>query len=162
MIYEYKLACIEAGLSDEQIKKIEQVFDTEYKAIQYDQTKREKYRVEILHIEGMVGPDGEIGSYDPEDYSTNIEEDFLHRCDLEHLQEVLSQLSDEDREFLIRDSEGYLKGSWIQITSMHELSEDAEKSLRLDSNDRRLFDVLQETRTVIMKVYAENEILTIE
>ena len=62
----------------------------------------------------------------------------------------------------IRDSEGYLKGSWIQITSMHELSEDAEKSLRLDSNDRRLFDVLQETRTVIMKVYAENEILTIE
>ena len=101
MIYEYKLACIEAGLSDEQIKKIEQVFDTEYKAIQYDQTKREKYRVEILHIEGMVGPDGEIGSYDPEDYSTNIEEDFLHRCDLEHLQEVLSQLSDEDREFLM-------------------------------------------------------------
>ena len=101
MIYEYKLACIEAGLSDEQIKKIEQVFDTEYKAIQYDQTKREKYRVEILHIEGMVGPDGEIGSYDPEDYSTNIEEDFLHRCDLEHLQEVLSKLSDEDREFLM-------------------------------------------------------------
>ena len=35
MIYEYKLACIEAGSSDEQIKKIEQVFDTEYKAVQY-------------------------------------------------------------------------------------------------------------------------------
>jgi len=101
MIYEYKLACIEAGLSDEQIRNIEQVFDTEYKAVQYDQTKREKYQVEILHIEGMVGPDGEIGSYDPEDYSTNIEEDFLHRCDLEHLQEVLSQLSEEDREFLM-------------------------------------------------------------
>ena len=101
MIYEYKLACIEAGLSDEQIKKIEQVFDTEYKAIQYDQTKREKYQVEILHIEGMVGSDGEVGTYDPEDYSTNIEEDFLHRCDLERLQEVLSQLSEEDREFLM-------------------------------------------------------------
>ena len=101
MIYEYKLACIEAGLSDEQIKKIEQVFDTEYKSIQYDQTKREKYQVEILHIEGMVGSDGEVGTYDPEDYSTNIEEDFLHRCDLEHLQEVLSQLSEEDREFLM-------------------------------------------------------------
>ena len=101
MIYEYKLSCIEAGLSDEQIKKIEQVFDTEYKAIQYDQTKREKYQVEILHIEGMVGPDGEVGTYDPEDYSTNIEEDFLHRCDLERLQEVLSQLSEEDREFLM-------------------------------------------------------------
>ena len=101
MIYEYKLACIEAGLSDEQIKKIEQVFDTEYKSIQYDQTKREKYQVEILHIEGMVGSDGEVGTYDPEDYSTNIEEDFLHRCDLERLQEVLSQLSEEDREFLM-------------------------------------------------------------
>ena len=63
MIYEYKLACIEAGLSDEQIKKIEQVFDTEYKSIQYDQTKREKYQVEILHIEGMVGSDGEVGTY---------------------------------------------------------------------------------------------------
>ena len=101
MIYKYKLACIEAGLSDEQIKKIEQVFDTEYKSIQYDQTKREKYQVEILHIEGMVGSDGEVGTYDPEDYSTNIEEDFLHRCDLERLQEVLSQLSEEDREFLM-------------------------------------------------------------
>ena len=101
MIYEYKLACIEAGLSDEQIKKIEQVFDTEYKSIQYDQTKREKYQVEILHIEGMVGSDGEVGTYDQEDYSTNIEEDFLHRCDLERLQEVLSQLSEEDREFLM-------------------------------------------------------------
>lgn len=43
MIYEYKLACIEAGLSDEQIKEIEQVFDTEYKHNQYDQKKREKY-----------------------------------------------------------------------------------------------------------------------
>ena len=30
MIYEYKLACIEAGLSEERIKQIEQVFDTEY------------------------------------------------------------------------------------------------------------------------------------
>ena len=101
MIYEYKLACIEAGLSDEQIKEIEQVFDTEYKAVQYDQTKREKYQVEILHIEGMVGPDGEVGSYEPEDYSTNIEEDFIHLMDLERLQNILAELSDDDREFIM-------------------------------------------------------------
>lgn len=101
MIYEYKLACIEAGLSDEQIKEIEQVFDTEYKSIQYDQEKREKYQMEILHIEGMIGPDGEIGSFDPEDHSVNIEEDYIRRCDMEHLQDILAELSDDDREFIL-------------------------------------------------------------
>lgn len=62
----------------------------------------------------------------------------------------------------IRNSEGTLGGSWIQITSIYELNKEAEKALRLDSNDRILSDVLQETRTVIMKVYAEKDILTIE
>lgn len=101
MIYEYKLACIEAGLSDEQIKEIEQVFDTEYKHNQYDQKKREKYMIEVLHIEGMLGQDGEVGTLDIPDSTVDIEEDFIHRCDLEHLQEILSQLSEEDREFLM-------------------------------------------------------------
>lgn len=101
MIYEYKLACIEAGLSDEQIKEIEQVFDTEYKHNQYDQKKREKYKIEVLHIEGMFGQDGEVGTFDIPDSAVDIEEDFIHRCDLERLQEVLSLLSDEDREFLL-------------------------------------------------------------
>ncbi len=43
MIYEYKLACIEAGLSEEQIREIPQVFDTEYKRNDYDEKKRRKY-----------------------------------------------------------------------------------------------------------------------
>ena len=75
MIYEYKLACIEAGLSDEQIKEIEQVFDTEYKHNQYDQKKREKYKIEVLHIEGMLGQDGEVGTFDIPDSAVDIEED---------------------------------------------------------------------------------------
>ncbi|MDO4650868.1 MAG: hypothetical protein Q4B26_19705 [Eubacteriales bacterium] len=88
-------------MHDEQIKEIEQVFDTEYKHNQYDQKKREKYKIEVLHIEGMLGQDGEVGTFDIPDSAVDIEEDFIHRCDLERLQEVLSLLSDEDREFLL-------------------------------------------------------------
>ena len=101
MIYEYKLACIEAGLSEERIKQIEQVFDTEYKHNRYDQVKREKYKMEVLHVEGMIGQDGEIGSFELPDLSVDIEEDFIHRCDLCQLQKLLQELSKEDREFLM-------------------------------------------------------------
>ena len=101
MIYEYKLACIEAGLSEERIKQIEQVFDTEYKHNRYEQAKREKYKMEILHVEGMIGQDGEVGSFELPDPSVDIEEDFIHRCDLDRLQDVLAMLSDDDREFIM-------------------------------------------------------------
>lgn len=101
MIYEYKLACIEAGLSEERIKQIEQVFDTEYKHNRYEQAKREKYKMEILHVEGMIGQDGEIGSFELPDHSVDIEEDFIHRCDLCQLQKLLQELSEEDRAFLM-------------------------------------------------------------
>lgn len=101
MIYEYKLACIEAGLSEKQIREIEQVFDTEYKSVQYDQEKREKYQVEVLHIEGLRGPDGEEGTYEIQDFTVDIEEDFIHRCDMERLQDLLAELPEDDRDFII-------------------------------------------------------------
>ena len=101
MIYEYKSACIEAGLSEERIKQIEQVFDTEYKHNRYDQEKRAKYSIEVLHIEGMIGQNGEVGSFELPDPSVDIEEDFIHRCDLCQLQKLLQELSEEDREFLM-------------------------------------------------------------
>ena len=72
MIYEYKLACIEAGLSEEQIREISQVFDTEYKRNDYDEKKRRKYGMEILHLDGMLGADGEAG--------TDEDREFLMTC----------------------------------------------------------------------------------
>lgn len=101
MIYEYKLACIEAGLSEKQIREIEQVYDTEYKRNQYEQVKREKYQWESLHLEGLIGPDGEVGSFELPDPSVDIEEDLIHRCDLAKLRELLQELSADDRAFLM-------------------------------------------------------------
>lgn len=124
MIYEYKLACIEAGLSAEEIKEIEQVFDTEYKRNQYEQVKKDNTGMDFLHLEGMIGRNGEIGNYEIEDTGINIEEDFIHRCDLCRLRELLAELSEEDREFLM-DCFNHEKDYIVRLMEKHHMTKSA-------------------------------------
>lgn len=111
MIYEYKLACIEAGLSEKQIREIEQVFDTDYKRLKYEQRKLENLHMEFVHFGALYGPDSELGTFEIADPSIDLEGDMIHRCDLEHLREVLQELPAEDCEFLMDafSGEGYIK-----------------------------------------------------
>ena len=48
-----------------------------------------------------------------------------------------------------------LDGSWFKIISMKKISEEAYMSLKLCNNNRKLIDVINETRTVIMYVYSD-------
>lgn len=142
MIYEYKLACIEAGLSEDKIREIAQVFDTEYKRNDYDEKKRRKYGMEILHLEGMIGKDGEEGTYEVPDSAVDIEEDFIHQCDLERLRELLDELSDEDREFLM-DCFDYENDYIKRISKKYDMTGAAvrwKKERLLKTLRKRFFD----------------------
>lgn len=101
MIYQYEMACMEAGMSEAEIKEIRKLFDLEYKRLQRENERRERYGIEMLHLEGMIGTDGEEGSYQIADTAPSIEEAFIHQCDLTRLNELLAEMDDADREFLL-------------------------------------------------------------
>lgn len=53
-----------------------------------------------------------------------------------------------------------LDGTWLQISSIHELPKESERLFKLKSNDRILADVINETRTVVIKVYANSDMIS--
>lgn len=99
MIYKYELACKEAGLSEEQIKEIRQMFDNDKK-----QLKREKEYMSVHNI-GVFSPDavqrdGEIIGYVVPDQVLDIEAEIIKKAELVKLNQVLQFLSEDEREFL--------------------------------------------------------------
>lgn len=100
----YEEACKEAGLSEEQTKKIRNVYHSAKRIRERDKKLREKYGISFSHLE-------------PSEDRTEITEDMkyleLEDCDvcledivekkimLEKLGAALDELSDEDRRFLL-------------------------------------------------------------
>ncbi len=99
MIYKYEMACKEAGLSEEQIAKIRQVFDSDYKKLNRRQKAKERYGIGWISVTDLSGVE-ENTDYDLEDTATNVEDAVLHRMSLHDLHVYMQDLSEEDREFL--------------------------------------------------------------
>lgn len=100
MIYQYEMACKEAGMSEEAIKELRKMFDTDYKHVKRQKEQRMKTGYAFTAIDRIQDIDGEIGTVDIAD-DFDLEEDFIHRCDLGRLDEILQELSDEDRAFIL-------------------------------------------------------------
>lgn len=101
MIYKYEMACQEAGMSEEEIKKIRQMFDTDYKRLKRRKKAREEAQESFYSLEAMKGQDGEAGSYEPADPSVDIEAEFIRKCEIQELYEALDMLSPDDKTFIL-------------------------------------------------------------
>ena len=99
MIYKYEMACKEAGLTEEQIAKIRQVFDSDYKRLDRRQKAKERYGIGWISVTDLSGANEEA-DFDLEDTDTNVEEEVLHRMSLCELRNYMQDLPDEDRVFL--------------------------------------------------------------
>ncbi len=114
MIYKYEMACKEAGLSEEKIAQIRQVFDSDYKRLDRRRKAKEDTGISWVSVTDLSG-EGEEADYEIEDQNTNVEEAVLHSMSLHELHEYLQELSEEDRMFIydcFTDRPDNLK--WVQ------------------------------------------------
>lgn len=99
MIYKYEMACKEAGLTEEQIVKIRQVFDADYKKLDRRRKAKERYGFSWLSVSELSGSEEEE-DYTLADTETNVEEEVLHRMSLQELRGYMQELPEDDRKFL--------------------------------------------------------------
>ncbi|MBQ6479757.1 MAG: hypothetical protein IJI45_01440 [Anaerolineaceae bacterium] len=103
MIYQYELACKEAGLSEEQTAEIRKFFDAEKKRLSYDKKIRKEKGITFSYITNSDDESEETGDLDSRDLldeDFDLEEIIIHKILLEQLHKSLDELSVEDREFL--------------------------------------------------------------
>lgn len=103
MIIKYEIACREAGLSEEKTAEIRKFFDAEQKKLNRRRESRKGNGVYYLSIEGMqeCAEYEDQNTFDIPDLNTNVEETAIHTWELERLNQLLNELLEEDREFLM-------------------------------------------------------------
>lgn len=103
MIIKYEIACREAGLSEEQTAEIRKFFDAEQKKLNRRRESRKENGVYYLSIEGMqeCAEYEEQNTFDIPDLNTNVEEIAMRTWELERLNQLLNELPEEDKEFLL-------------------------------------------------------------
>ena len=101
MIKRYEDACVMAGLSEEQTAAIRRIFDADYKRLDRRKKAQERNNVVIMSVTTMVADFEEVGDYEIPDDTYNPEVLILHEIELAELREHLSELDDEDRQFLL-------------------------------------------------------------
>ena len=101
MRIEYERACVEAGMSEEKIKEIRKIFDADYKRLKRQNEAMKREGLDFLSLELLMDPAGDATAYNFIDPEADVEEEVMHRLDLEHLREVLSRISVKDREFIM-------------------------------------------------------------
>ena len=104
MIYKYEMACREAGLSEENIREIDRMFDADKKKLKRKRNaqkeEHERNGFGIYSLSGMHGQDEE-DDFDPTDPDMDVENAVIHAMDMEKLQLLLAEFSEEDRELIL-------------------------------------------------------------
>jgi len=124
MIYKYEMACKEAGLSEEQTAEIRRFFDAEKKRLKRDKKAREEEGITFSYVvpsEAESEVSGDLESRDIIDENFDLEEMIMQKILLEQLHKALSELSVDDREFLLAVHDGF--GAASRYAKQHGLSE---------------------------------------
>ena len=101
MLWRYEQICREAGMSEEAIHEIYNMFNASYQQLWREKQARKNSPYEFLSLDGLKSPAGDDKTYDIPDESVDVEAEVLHRMELQRLQEVLAMLHPEDREFIL-------------------------------------------------------------
>lgn len=103
MIIKYEIACREAGLSEEKTAEIRKFFDAEKKKLNRRRETRKENGIYYLSIEGMQECTDyeDQDTYDIADLNTDVEATAIHSWNLERLNQLLDELPENDKEFLL-------------------------------------------------------------
>lgn len=100
MILLYENACKEAGLTEEEIKKIRRIFDADNKRYRRDKEAREKAGIVFNSLSAYEDEFGSLSIKDP--HQEDVEDRILHEIELENLRVCLKELPEDDRGFLFK------------------------------------------------------------
>lgn len=103
MIYQYEMACKEAGMSEEAIAEIRRMFDADYKKLKRLNNKLndEDDSLTIFHLSAFSTEEGSDLEYDPEDPNTDVEGSVIQGMLLDELDGYLGELEESDRHLIL-------------------------------------------------------------
>lgn len=143
---KYEEACRQEGLSEEQTRRIRQIFNTDYVRMRREQEYREKNGIVFNSLSALGGDEdgsGDFGEYDIPDESgdpleklIHSEEQAEHEKALAVLKEVLAKLDPENANILMRYYSG---GYGIDSQLARELGMERKAFIR--RRERLLKDV---------------------
>lgn len=153
MRMSYEEACRKAGLSEENIRKIRQVYDTDYKRLKRDQEYREKNNLVFNSLSALVSDvDGCVeyeipdSSSDPLEKIIEKEDEAEHKRRMDILLESIKELKPDDRKLLLE----YYDGKYgIESKMARERGMDRKKFIRTRE------EILKELKEIYFKKYNE-------
>lgn len=131
MICKYESACKQAGLSEDKIQEIRRFFDSEKKRLKRRREAHDKCGYSFMSVQDLIeNRDGwDIETFDIPDGSTDVEAEICHKMDLEKLDVLLMELSEEDREFLLTCYE-HTDISDVKLSEMLDMPRSTMRSRR--------------------------------
>ena len=105
MIYKYEMACREAGLSEEKIREIDRVFDSDKKKLKarkksrMEEHEKNGFATQSLTALGTLDDGSDLEVADP---GMDIEGDKIRAWEHERLQVLLARLPEEDKDLLLQ------------------------------------------------------------
>ena len=106
MFYKYELVCKAAGLSEEETAKIRNYIDVQRRKMKRENQIKERLGISFHSLEGLSESLDE-GIYELQDMDADTERDAIRNIELENLRKAMSELPEEDREFLFAAFEDY-------------------------------------------------------
>lgn len=101
MYWKYEVACKEAGMSEEEVKKIRRIFDDDRKRLKYKDRIMEEMQYTRISIDAEMDSEEREKLFEIPDPNTDVENEALWNLNLEKLQECLELLSPEEKDVLL-------------------------------------------------------------
>lgn len=144
MIYQYELACKEAGLSEEQTAAIRNFLDGQKKKVAHEKDVREELGITFSFSSVSADRLDEIGDKEEMDFvdeDFDLEELIIHKLEIDRLNECLEELPAEDREFILSvyAERGYAR-RYAKEHGMNEMAVSRKKAALLQTLREKIFE----------------------
>ena len=103
---KYLKACQADGLTKEEIKEIDRIFDADKKRRKRDRDERRELGITLISLDSLRNNDPRSENMQIADPRANVEEQVFHQMAMDYLWECLDQMSDFDRNLLLEYYEG--------------------------------------------------------
>lgn len=137
MQYKYLKACQEENLTEEQIKTIEQIFDSDKKKRKRERKARKKYGITFVYIDHLRNEDERSENVQIADPRVDVERQVFQEMAMSCFLECLSEMDRPDREFLLECFDGE-RGQQANMARKYHTNE-----MSIFRRRRRLFNQLQ-------------------
>lgn len=101
MYWKYEVACKEAGMSEEEVKKIRRIFDDDRKRLKYKDRIIEEMQYTRISIDAEMDSEEREKLFEIPDPNTDVENEAIWNLNMEKLQECLELLSPEEKDVLL-------------------------------------------------------------